>query len=586
MSIFLDPSVDRRVVGAATQTLPLPRNECGPVDGCPTCAPLPHVKPAGCEISNPGCIIVSPAGVVTSLEGDTSECSDLRLQQQLADNTYLNSVAAENLNLGGADACFYKMLGVQQQGTLVDAAGYGQPIADSHKLDFPPDNAFDRFASFWCNGVVGQASVGSWVGYDFGVVKRATGLQMYSNEAEAEARKHITSFAIKQAGTSDNWAKRVRIERSDNGIQWRGVDVVTLPQNTERTVIYVKRSVPARMWRLRLIDPVASNWQVETLELYEFSPTDLSILQDSPLFQENRDRSYCINPVHMKIFYDLVNISTELSRFGIDLPTATLTCTVSFAQAVKNLGRGVVIGDVLEIPSELQFTYDMKIVRKFVEVTDVTWSTKGYTPGWTPLFQQITAKPMLARQEVMDIIGSLESNITETGDGYQSDEVMFSELAMQANEQIQIAADSMVQQLGQDEQTVADITEIPLHQRDTADAYGININKLVSSYIDDNRYENKTYRTAMPPAGTAQDMFTSGDHAAGFPSRPKNGQYHRMSYDSVSTEKIPPKLYRYSTVKSRWIYLESDDRYAAQTNKTKLKSFLTDDERVDISIPR
>lgn len=584
MSIFLDPSVERKVLTTPPNVVPLPRNTCEPTnDECTDCAPLPHLATNDCASSNPGCIIITPSGIQLPVD-DNSACSDMQLQKQTADNEYINSLTNENLNLGGADACFFKMLGVQQQGTLIDAAGYGEAIASEYLADFPPENAFDRFSTHWSTNVSGQSVLTTWLGYDFGVVKRATGVPMYSAEANAEARTHVTTIAITQGGDASNWVKRVRVERSDDGVRWRGVDVLSLPPTAERVVLQVKQSVPSRMWRIRPVETLSTGrWIVSALELFEFSPTDISILQESPLFQENRDRSYCVNPVKLKIFYDLVNISTELSRFGIDLPTATLTCVVNFSQAVRQLGRGVIIGDVIEIPSEMQFTPDMKIVRKYVEVTDVTWSTKGYTPGWTPLFQQITAKPMLARQEVMDLVGSLEADLADDGEGYKSDKVLFNDHALQTNEQIQIAADSMVQQQGQDEQYPADISEIPTVQREIADRHGINVNKLVSSYNDHNRTESATYKTGMPPAGTPADMFTVGDHNNGFPQMPKNGQYHRVTYESLTSEKISPKLYRYSLAKNRWIYLETDERYRIQTNKSRLKSFLVDEERIDLS---
>lgn len=582
MSIFLDPSIERKIYSTATTTKPLPRNTCGPdPDNCDTCAPLPYMQDEPCDNDSPGCIMLTPTGV--QMPTDSSMCSPAQLTAQTADNNYINQIANENLNLGGADACFFKLIGVQQQGTLIDAAGFGCAICSDSILDNPPENAFDRFASYWSSDRIGQDVLNSWIGYDFGMVKRPTGLLHYSREANAESRRHITTLAIKQSGDVSNWVTKVRIERSDDGVRWRGVDIITLPASNDRVQLEIKQSIPSRMWRLT---PIAtgstSRWQVETLELFEFSSTDIYNIQESPLFTENRDRSYCVNPVKMKIFYDLINISTELSRFGIDLPTATMTIAVNFSEAVRQLGRGVIIGDVIEIPSEMQFSADLKAVRKFVEVSDVTWSTKGYTPGWTPLFQQITAKPMLARQEVIDLIGSLEADLSsEDGRGYQSERVMFSEQALYETEQIQIAADDMVPQLGQDEQYIADKSEISPEYIEVAKQHKINLDKLVTDFADFKQTrDGATTRTAMPPAGTKQDMFSTGDHAQGFPHIAKNGQYHRVTYESITTESIPPKLYRYSSAKNRWVFLESDDRYAVQTNKTRLKTYLVDPDSV------
>jgi len=586
MSIFLDPTIIPPTLPPEQRTL-LPntvkfveRNTCPPVDGCETddCAPLPHLAKQRAEsLQGPGCIVIAPNGLTHSTAPPPKLPAAGQLTTRLADNAYINDLALQQLNMGGANACVFKLLGVHQQGTLIDAAGFGTAVASDFVPGFPPSNCFDRFATTWTSDVSGADLKQSWIGYDFGVVRRQNGLQQYSNEADAEARKHITSIAIKQGGAVENWVARARVERSDDGVRWFGVDVITIPKNTDRNIIAVKQSVPSRMWRLKPVDPGVDRWIIETLELFEFVQTDLANIQESPLFQENRDRSYCVNPVKMKIYYDLIDINTELARFGIDLPSATLSMTVHFAETVRLLGRGMVIGDVVEIPSEMQFTPDMNVVRKYVEVSDVSWSTKGYTPGWTPLFQRITARPMLAKQETLDIIGSLEPNIGEGGDGFNSIDTIFSTQPFQASQKIQAAADSMSQQLGIDEQAIADISEIPPTQVAAAEAHGINLSKLTSDYKD-----NETTRTGMPPAGTKPEMFSTADESAGFPANPKNNQYHRVTYESITTDKIPPRLYRYSKAKNRWMYLETDERYAQQSGKTRLKSYLVDTDRASL----
>lgn len=586
MSIFLDPSIVPSAVLAPEQRQLFPntpkfvdRNACPPSDECEAsdCAPLPHRSGSAPIVQGPGCIIIQPNGEFCSSPPPPKTSAASQLTNQHTDNSYMNSVALQQLNMGGANACVYKLLGVHQQGTLIDAAGFGTAIASDFVPDFPPSNAFDRFASHWVSDSSGIKLKDVWIGYDFGMVKRVNGLQQYSNEANAEARKHITSIAVKQGGTIQNMIKRARVERSDDGIRWFGVDIINLPQNAERNIIAVKQSVSSRMWRLKPIDVTTDRWVVETLELFEFVQTDIVNIQDSPLFQEDRDRSYCINPVKMKIYYDLIDINTELARFGIDLPSATLTMTTHFGETVRLLGRGFIIGDVIEIPSELQFTPDMKIVRKYVEITDVSWSTRGYTPGWMPLFQRITTRPMLAAQETMDIVGSLEPNIGAAGDGFNSLDTIFSTGPFQANETIQIAADMMTPQLGIDEQVVADISEIPIQHQEVAAAHGINIAKLTSSYNDP-----KNTRTGMPPAGTKPEMFSTSDESVGFPLSPKHNQYHRVTYESHTQEQIPPRLYRYSKAKNRWVYLETDERWAQQSNKTRLKSYLADADSTPI----
>lgn len=585
MSIFLDPSAVPIVPSRPEASIDLTdtptfdaRNYCPPAGGCEggDCAPLPYLGNEPGIAQGPGCIIVDATGKVTAPESLPPRPTAGQLTDRPADNAYLNKLAYENLSMGGANACVFKMLGVKQQGTLIDAAGFGTAIASDSVADFPPANAFDRFAAYYLSDAAGTDLLKSYLGYDFGVVKRSTGLQEYSTEGNAEARKHITSLAIRQ-GPVNHRVLRARVERSDDGIRWFGVDIINLPDTSERSLVAIKTSVPSRMWRLTPTTPCSDRWIVDTLELFEFIQTDISNVQDNPLFQENRDRSYCVNPVKIKLFYDLIDINTELARFGIDLPSATMSLTVHFSEAVRQLGRGIVIGDVFEIPSEIQFTANMSIVRKYVEVTDVSWSTSGYTPGWVPLFQRITARPMLARQETIDLVGSLEPDIGAGGLGFDSMESIFSTLPFQSNERIQIAADTQNPQIGTDEQTIAALAEIPQQHIDTAAEHGINIAKLTTSANTIN-----VTRTAMPPASTPPEMFGSGDHANGFPQNPKNNQYFRMTYDSITADSVPPRLYRYSLAKNRWVYLETDERWSQTANKGRLKSYLVDADKIDL----
>jgi len=58
---------------------------------------------------------------------------------------------------------------------------------------------------------------------------------------------------------------------------------------------------------------------------------------------------------------------------------------------------------------------------------------------------------------------------------------------------------------------------------------------------------------AMPQNG---DPYTEGPT---FPQSPSEGDYHRLTYVGTASG-IPAKLYRWSTTKMRWVYLETDRR--------------------------
>jgi hypothetical protein len=71
---------------------------------------------------------------------------------------------------------------------------------------------------------------------------------------------------------------------------------------------------------------------------------------------------------------------------------------------------------------------------------------------------------------------------------------------------------------------------------------------------------------AMPPNGLP---YTQGDD---FPTNPANGAYHRLTYDRVGAN-LPVRLYRYSTVKARWLYLETDRKEFITANRPLLAEY-------------
>jgi len=183
MSIFLDPTIVPPPALAPehreqfpTSTHFVDRNatptECDAGD----CAPLPGQGLQQTAFQGPGCIIIQSGGEVCAQPAPVKTSAASQLTNQLADNAYINNVALQQLNMGGANACIFKLLGVHQQGTLIDAAGFGTAIASDFIADFPPRNAFDRFSTHW---VSDTNSKDAWIGYDFGVVKRENGLQQY-----------------------------------------------------------------------------------------------------------------------------------------------------------------------------------------------------------------------------------------------------------------------------------------------------------------------------------------------------------------------------------------------------------------------
>jgi hypothetical protein len=324
--------------------------------------------------------------------------------------------------------------------------------------------------------------------------------------------------------------------------------------------------VISRYWRLRPIDfngGVDDYWGVQALQMFhDYEATDIDNIQDK-VFLENRDRDYADESTLVKGYYDLIDTQTELSRFGIEVPSQSFYITVSFSQCVASLGRPLVIGDIIEMPSEAQYSATMERINKYVEITDVGWSTEGYTPGWQPTMLRIVAQPAMASQETQDIFGDLRatgdiSGLFDNNDGNHEKYQDYSDVS----HEIQNQAKEQVPERGRDLNAVKQFSqeEIDAQAPNNITKLGQNPTGL---YVED----------GMPPNG---ESFTEG---VSLPEdNVSHGDYHRLTYEDLS-EDVPPRLYRYSTDKNRWVYLETDRRQQYNPAKPILQEFLTSDSR-------
>lgn len=493
-------------------------------------------------------------------------CAPWQLDKSL-DNCLIDSVVAEALNIGGATLNVYKLLGVHEQGKLIDVTGLGSPLSNGDLPGFPAKNAFDVFVNEWRSIQKGEGVIASaLIGYDFGEVRtNDNSRDMYS--IDANIRKHITGFAIKQSTNQKNRVTRVRLERSEDGKKWYGVGIAPLPDDDCLNTILMKSSVPSRFWRLRPLEfngGVTDYWGVQALQMFDnYLATNIDNIQDK-IFVENRDRDYAKEPLVLKGSYDLVDVQSELSKFGIELPGQTLTIQINFTQCVAVLGRPIVVGDIIEIPSEAQYTPEMKKILKWMEVTNVTWSTQGYTPGWQATLLSVTVQPAYVSQETQDIFGDLAENNVPNGlglvDRNNGEDPIFQDFFDMSQTAYAEAKDAVPEKGAEGSSTIRAFEQSEI---DAAKAQGVfNLQKIglnsTGLYVED----------AMPPNNAP---FTEGET---FPTNPKHGDYHRVTYTGLA-KNIPARLFRYSSAKGRWMFLESDKRAFYDPEKPTLQEYLT-----------
>jgi hypothetical protein len=206
-----------------------------------------------------------------------------------------------------------------------------------------------------------------------------------------------------------------------------------------------------------------------------------------------------------------------------------------------------------------------------MEVTDVSWATEGYTPGWQPTLLRIVVQPAFVSQETQDIFGDLGETLPDgvgTVSGEDGKNPIYQDY-FDVSQTIEAEARDAVPERGAEgSSTIRAWEESEIV---AAAAQGVpNLQKIglnpTGLYVED----------AMPPNNAP---FTEADT---YPASPNHGDYHRLTYTGLAGD-IPARLYRYSSSKGRWIYMETDLRDVFNTAKPTLKEFITSPNAVSNS---
>ena len=545
--------------------------------------------------------------------------------------------AFENLEISGTTLHIFKLLGVHEQGKLVDVVGEGTPMNNAA-------NAFTDSVATWISKERGMdvLTAPSWVGYDFGIKKTSYGASAY--ELPQPNNQSVSAFRISQPEPSRR-VLQVRIESSDGGFStsmdqvifsgtgngkvtdlvigkkpkagtlmliasdsqtfqayftgnktftvgivkvggrfvsdlcaftisqigtpfaagdmfsigismtWRRVDVVNVPNVPNSDIIRFNKTKPSRFWRIIPTSFAGATnnqpWEVSELELLDYELTRLDDIQDH-LFMENRDRDYAKIAIDLKATYPAVDSIPDFNKFGFNM-IDTFNFTTTFAGMVKALGRPVVVGDIVEVPAEMQYDHNLKPVRKFLEVVDTGWSADGRTTSWRPIIFKFQASPFMPSQEHRDILGTIDTQLYKI-----DDDDFFGGLKNQIQTQPKVSQD--------------------INKAESDDALpekGVNITEMasgVSPHIPSvNKYDGagNYVEDGIPPDGLPFDEgFKLPDLASS-----KDGQYFRLNYDPKLN--IMPRLYKFSLAKGKWVYMETDRRRETTSHKPSQNELFT-----------
>jgi hypothetical protein len=493
-----------------------------------------------------------------NVEQTSTSCKKWQLSKS-NDNGIIDQYGSEALAIAGSDLNVFKLLGVHEQGKLIDLTDSGIPISGGTASGSSMLNAFtDNVCSkIWRSSQQGSTNIlsSAYIGYNFGTPKLVNGRNRYG--CDVDVKQRITTIKIKQSDDSNRRVLTARVERSDDGIKWFGVALINLPNDNNLNQVSFSKSSTTRYWRIRptsFTGSLTDFWEVQSLELIDWDSTNLFQVQDDYGWIENRDRDYAKSSIVIKGYYELFNKDSDLSQFGFMPSGGSYDINVNFNDIVQRLGRPIVIGDIFELPSEAMFNPEMVSIKKYLEVTDVSWSSDGYTPGWAPTMLRVVAEPMIAKQETQDIIGDLAGAIDQSG-LLDIDESKYSELAIDQSERGREKAEEDIPMRGSDTSNITSYDESTLKTYSDA---GLNLSKISLNqkalYVED----------ALPKNG---ELYTEG---TSFPTNPLDGAYHRVTYVGLS-ENVPARLFKYSTTKAKWLFVEADLRKEYTPQKPELQ---------------
>ena len=597
-----------------------------PITTCPDGAGSIN-NPANTALPSPGPYVPPELciGDFTITQGDCA----------VPENSFQEQLAAEALNISGVPVNVFKLLGIHEQGKLVDLTGNGQAISSSGTAA----DAFDALAPTWISDETGMdvLTAPAWIGYDFGV--RQTSYGQDENAPGVAAAQHITSFKITQPGPVR--ARQVRIDRSNGGyrvdgakieytgtgngqflnfdagtkskpglfmlsaltpttfsvtfmdgdgisvigiatvgqrfnsdegsflissgtvpfvtgdfftapveLDWFRVDVVNLPDVPTAT-ISIKQSSASRYWRVVptiFLGAVGDAWAVDKLELFDYTATSLDNIQDT-LWMENRDRDYATSSIQLKAAYQPFDGMSDMTKFGFQIADV-YTFTLSFAEMVRALGRPIVVGDIIDLPAEIQYDHNLKPVRKFLEVNDVGWSAEGYTTGWKPILYRFVAQQLIPGQEHRDLLGTIDTQKYVVDDGSFFDGIQQIQTApLTVTENNQAEAEQAVPEKG------TNVRE---------NASGMNRFNQPGSYDGRGPY----VEDGLPPDG---QPYTEGFKLPDVAGQ-ADGAFFRLNYPAEM--KIASRLYKFNIVKNRWIFVETDRRGERSAHRPSQRAIL------------
>ena len=345
--------------------------------------------------------------------------------------------------------------------------------------------------------------------------------------------------------------------------EWKRVGLYNLVQSNLPQTIGFKTLINVKAIRVTpTLFTGTGNWEVFALDFLDSVPTNVNNIQDL-FFNENRDRDYSLEPVLVKVQYSPTDSLTDLSRFGLSI-LDSYSFTISFVSMIQALGRPIVVGDIIEVIPELQYDQNLKPIRKFLEVTDTGWAAEGFSTSWRPTVYRFSASQAMPSQETRDIFGTIDTQKYLLADsvlnGNAGEQIDVTPLT--SMEEIAKEAANAVPEVGSNDQRETRGSSVPKQMPP------VNPKGQPTPSAKLKGKQNTLIEDGLPP----DDAPYGEGYALPDVTTAHDGEYFRLYYKDDL--KIAPRLYRFSAIKNRWIYLETDRRGDYSSHKPSVRNIL------------
>lgn len=342
---------------------------------------------------------------------------------------------------------------------------------------------------------------------------------------------------------------------------WKRSGVFSLAQSPLAQVLNFQTPVLVRA--VRIVPTVFSgsgSWEVLALDANPAPKESIENIEDA-FFNENRDRDYAAEPLLLKVQYTPTDSNTDLSRFGLSMMDQ-YTFKAAFVTMVRLLGRPIVVGDIIEVIPELQYDMQLRPVRKFLEVVDTGWDADGFSTSWRPTIYRFSAQQVLPSQETRDIFGTLDTQKYILSDDLIVSDVgaQIDTLPLTMSEEISRGSADRVPEIGSDDS----LSVLAVPKPSAAPA----ISEPITAAPVDKPQQAALIEDGLPPGGQPYGEGFSLPAAADS----TDGEYFRLYY--APETQIPPRLYRFSSIKNRWIYQETDRRGKYSSHRPSVRGIL------------